>query len=289
MDFSQIITKPIEQMLIGDVAVSGQYSMPYMKGSELCELSTRFGLTQTYEWGGGNLSRWAYMDGLLRHLNEEGRVGELLAFLFDINRFDQLRELGNLNEIHAKHNDIVAGAISYINKQLLLSGKELRKMNNKFVIATTGEDPIIDAPKVKIISMQYVRELPERIKDDMRNENFDSVITKSRTLIEEVIIHIIEKLTFERYKSNGDLNKIFQDASALLNMQQKKEWDKRLNSLLGGINKIVDAIAGMRNINSDAHGAGSNRLKINEREAKLIANSAMILAEYWLSVFEDRK
>lgn len=116
-----------------------------------------------------------------------------------------------------------------------------------------------------------------------------TVLTKSRTLLEEVLIFIIEKLTFERYKSSGDLVKIYQDATSLLNMRQKREWDQRVNELLGGLHKIVSAVSSMRNMNSDAHGAGSNRITIKKREALLVANSSMMLAEYWLSIFENKE
>ncbi len=96
-------------------------------------------------------------------------------------------------------------------------------------------------------------------------------------------------MTFERYKSNGDLVKIYQDATGLMNMRQKGDWDKRVNELLGGLHKLVRAISSMRNMNSDAHGAGSGRINIKEREALLVAHSSMMLAEYWLSVYEKRE
>lgn len=78
------------------------------------------------------------------------------------------------------------------------------------------------------------------------------------------MIYIIERLTKERYKSSGDLNKIYQDVTELLNMKQQKEWDKRVNSLLGGLHKIVDSISSMRNMNSDAHGVGAGRISIRK-------------------------
>ena len=82
--------------------------------------------------------------------------------------------------------------------------------------------------------------------------------------------------------------KIYQEATDLLNMRKKKEWYKRVNELLGGLHKMVGAISSMRNINSDAHGAGSARIEIKEREAILVAHSSMIMAEYWLSVLENK-
>lgn len=288
MDYALLINRDIIDILVGDTTVYGTYSMPYMKGPELCDLCTRFGLKKTYEWRGANPSRWVYMQDLLEYLNKQGRVGDLLSYLMDMGRFSILNSLGDIDKVKETHKAIVDGAIRSINTQLLIAKKELRIVNNKFVMVAIGDEISFDTPKVKIVTSQYIQELPSRIKDDLENKDYDSVITKSRTLLEEVLIYIIEKLTFERYHSNGDLVKIYQEATELLDMRQKKDWDKRVNELLGGLHKIVSAISSMRNINSDAHGVGSSRININKREALLAANTSMILAEYWLSVFENK-
>lgn len=289
MDFSLLINKEIINILIGDVKVFGDYTMPYMSGPDLCSLSTTFGLTITYKWGGVNASRWVYMQDLLNFLNKQDRIGELLSYLMEMSRFTELTKLRDINTVKDTHKAIIDGAIKNINSILLIARKELRIVHNNFVIVTIGKEVEFDTPKVKIVTSQYIQELPSRIKDDMENKDYDSVITKSRTLLEEVLIYIIEKTTFERYKSKGDLIKIYQDATELLNMRQKKEWDQRVNELLGGLHKILSAISSMRNINSDAHGAGTSRINIKKREALLASNSAVILAEYWLSVFENKE
>lgn len=289
MDFSLLINRRIIDILIGDVKVYGDYALPYMSGPDLCQLCTTFGLPKKYVWGGGNQSRWEYMQELLSKLHPEGRISDLLLYLFQLSRFDKLTSLADPQKVKDTYNAIIANSLKSINAQLLIAGKELRLVNNKFVMAEIGEEITFEAPKVKIINSQYIRELPERIKGDIDNKDYDSVITKSRTLLEEVLIYIIERRTFERYKSNGDLNKIYQDATELLNMRQRSEWDKRVNEMLGGLHKLVSAISSMRNMNSDAHGAGSGRISIKQREALLVANSAMIMSEYWLSVFENKE
>ena len=289
MDFSLLINRRIIDILIGDVKVYGDYALPYMSGPDLCQLCTTFGLPKKYVWAGGNQSRWEYMQELLSKLHPEGRISDLLLYLFQLSRFDKLTSLADPQKVKDTYNAIIANSLKSINAQLLIAGKELRLVNNKFVMAEIGEEITFEAPKVKIINSQYIRELPERIKGDIDNKDYDSVITKSRTLLEEVLIYIIERRTFERYKSNGDLNKIYQDATELLNMRQRSEWDKRVNEMLGGLHKLVSAISSMRNMNSDAHGAGSGRISIKQREALLVANSAMIMSEYWLSVFENKE
>ncbi len=290
MDFSLFINnKDIINILIGDVNVYEDYSLPYLSGPSLCNLSTQFGLSRSYGTGGGNPSRWVYMQDLLQFLNKQDRVGELLSYLLQMERFTQLSGLGDVEKVKTTYRDIVDGAIKAINCHLVIARKEIRIVRNQFVLVTIGEEVSFETPKVKVINSQYVKELPDRIKEDIENKDYDSVITKSRTLLEEVLIFIIEKMTFERYKSNGNLIKIYQDATELLNMRQRNDWDKRINELLGGLHKLVSAISSMRDMNSDAHGAGSSRINIKKREALLVAHSSMMLAEYWLSVNQRKE
>ena len=48
--------------------------------------------------------------------------------------------------------------------------------------------------------------------------------------------------------------------------------------------KLIEAIAEMRNKDSDAHGVGANRISIDEHHARLFVNSAMTMADFILSV-----
>ena len=203
--------------------------------------------------------------------------------------FEELTKLGEAQKVRDTYKAIVDGAIGNINANLMIAGKELRVINKTFVIANVGQEIKFEAPKLKVVTSQYINELPDRIKDDLENKNYDSVITKSRTLLEEVLIYIIEHLTFEKYKSKGDLVKIYQEATGLLNMGQNQKWDVRVNELLGGLHKLISAISSMRNMNSDAHGAGSARIEIKKREALLAAHSSMMISEYILSVFEKKE
>ena len=224
----------------------------------------------------------------MTYLEKQDRLFELFSRLFDRQYFKELSKLTSPELVTSTYNSIVDCAIKRINANLILAKKELRVHKGQFTLTDAGTEPVFIAPKVKVVDRQYIRELPERIKDDLEHKDYDSVITKSRTLLEEVLIFIIERLTKERYKSNGDLVKIYQETTDLLNMRQKGDWDKRVNELLGGMHKIVSAIASMRNLNSDAHGAGAGRINIREREALLAANSSMMLAEYWLAVYETK-
>lgn len=285
MDYSLIINRKIIDILIGDKKVYNGYSLPYLSGPDLCQLCTSFGLERSYEWGPGsqNKSRWEYMYDLLTYLNKHNRVPDLLLYLTQKGQIDKLIEL-NPDDREFTYSAIIDGVINAINAQLVLAKVELHYSNGKFFMASTETNAIIETSSLKEVNSQYIRDLPKRIKTEIENKDFDSVITKSRTFLEEVFISIIEEKTGKRYNSNGDLVKIYQEATSLLNMRQSKEWDKRVNELLGGLHKIISAVSSMRNLNSDAHGVGSARISIKKREALLVANSSMMVAEYLFSV-----
>ncbi|MCQ2076361.1 MAG: abortive infection family protein [Bacteroidaceae bacterium] len=286
MGFELLRNKEIIKILIGDVKVYQNYSMPYLSGPDLCALCTRFGLPKTYAWRGTNQSRWEYMSDLLKFLDNKNSSGVLLAYLFDLAHFECLKDKGSADEIRDLHSRIVTTAIGKINGILLFSGNELKIVNKQFVLCACGETPVMEAPKTKNVTYQYIQELPERIKNDLLNKDYDNVVTKARTLLEEVMIYIIEKRTKERYKSNGKIKEIYAECRSVLNMNRQEDWDIRVNDLINGINKIVDAIGDLRNMNSDAHGAGCKRINIREREARLVASSAVMVSEYLLSVYQ---
>lgn len=60
--------------------------------------------------------------------------------------------------------------------------------------------------------------------------------------------------------------------------------DKRVNTLLSGLEKIVSAIAEMRHVCSDSHGVGQRRIAISDYHALLAVNASTTMAEFVLSV-----
>ena len=226
------------------------------------------------------------MQNLLGFLDEKNKIPALLSYLFEFSRFEStLKFLNNTTQIKHYYEQIVNNAIAAINASLIFGQKELIFINKQFVITNVGESSLIETPKIKKITLSYVRDLPERIKTDLETHNYDSVVTKSRTLIEEVLIFIIEDHSKHCFNFNGDLPSLYKQCKQLLGMSQNSDWDKRINELLSGLEKIINAISSMRNSNSDAHGAGQKRINIKEREAILIKNASITFSEYVLSIY----
>lgn len=293
--FELLREKSILSILDGDVdfgtlEVNGtdsgiKISMPYLSGPTLCDISNKFGLPVTYGWNGGAQSRWAYLDDLLAHCIQNKRESDLLAFLFSKGQFvDKLR--GQTPEvIEYAYAQIVNAVIGQINGALYFGGNELVQVGKVFVIRKLGSTVSVAAPSVKTIDRSYITDLSDRAMKDVIDGNYDSAITKSRTLLEEVFCYVIEKKGEEPSES-GDIGKLYNQVKQLYNMHQSKDIDKRINGLLSGLEKILSAIAEMRNKGSDSHGVGVKRINIADHHARLFVNSAMTMADFVLAVSE---
>ena len=293
--FELLREKSILSILDGDVdfgmlEINGtdsgiKISMPYLSGPTLCEISNKFGLPVTYGWNGGAQSRWAYHDDLLAHCIQNKRESDLLAFLFSKGQFvDKLR--GQTPEvIEYAYAQIVNAVIDQINGALYFGGNELVQLGKEFVIRKLGSTISVAAPSVKTIDRSYITDLSDRALKDVIDGNYDSAVTKARTLLEEVFCYVIEKKG-EAPSESGDIGKLYNQVKQLYNMHQSKDMDKRINGLLSGLEKILSAIAEMRNKGSDSHGVGAKRINIADHHARLFVNSAMTMADFVLAVSE---
>ena len=252
------------------------YGMPYQTAGDLDIICRKFGITDPL---GG--SRWTYVETLLQFAIEHDRCEEVLSYFFSLEQFTNLQQIPDIEDIEKVHLQIVTAAIKKINEIIRLSRKELHLIDGHFYIVDVGTKPAIQAPHIDMITVAYIRGLRERCEQDFLAANFDSVLTKSRTLIEETLIHILEQNSIKPVE-NGKVGDLYNQVKQLRNMQQNSEYDKRVNGLLSGLEKIVQNIGDMRNINSDAHGVGSNRIRIREKEARLVMNSAISFCEYLL-------
>lgn len=145
----------------------------------------------------------------------------------------------------------------------------------------------VETPSVAGVNREYIVNISSRAMRDIDNGDYDSALTKARTLLEEVFCYVIER-TDEKPNDSGEINKLYGQVKQLYNMHQDKDLDKRINGLLSGLEKILTAIADMRNKGSDAHGVGAKRINISDHHARLFVNSAMTMADFILAVAEKK-
>ena len=164
------------------------------------------------------------------------------------------------------------------------------RIGNNFLIGERNKIVSLPTKKIKILDNEYIKTIHSQALKCISENDFDSVVTKSRTLLEEVFCYGIEQKDKEiEMKERGNINKLYKRIRELYNMNTEDNLDNRIKKLLSGLNTIVDAIAEIRNNNSDAHGIGKNRIKISKHHANLVLNSATTLAEFVLSVIENKK
>ena len=285
--------KDIIAILDGDVSF-GEYefndlskidiSLPNLSGPKICELSLQFGYPQTYS----TMSRWQYFDVLLDSCISDDRCSDLLEHIFSISQFTEKLKGHSSEEILKAHETIVTAVLNGINGLLFFGGNELARIGNQYVIKPLGSVVQISAPKVKTIDREYIKSISARALQDVEERNYDSSITKSRTLLEETFCYVIE-LKNEATSHSGDVAKLYKQVRTLYNMHTDANTDRRINTLLSGLNSIVSSIAEMRNKDSDAHGVGVNRIRIDEHHARLFINSAMTMADFIISVQQKQK
>ena len=148
-------------------------AMPYLSGSDLCALSTLFGLPVTYSWNGGALSRWQYLDNLIEHCIEKKKCSCLLAHMFSLNQFSKVLNGHGANEINEAHKTIVTKIIEQINGLLFFCGNELIIVGSNYVIHPRGSKIEIVAPTIKTIDREYIKSISSRAMRDIEQNDFD--------------------------------------------------------------------------------------------------------------------
>jgi len=284
-----LVKREILDILIGDTSVgefkpSMELRMPYLTGSDICGISQMFGLNAYYIRGGGNQSRWCYMLDLLSYCISTDKIEKLFLYLFSKKQFFYDNSKFSKNEFDEYHSKVVSSSIEIINQFLVFSGKKLVSIDGHFKIMDVCENVSIVSNIVKNIDRDYISKLSHRAMNDVENGQYDSAITKARTLVEEVFCYVIEKKEVTPI-DNGNIEKLYTQVKNLYRMHQSNEVDTRINHLLKGLQNILVSIAQMRNQAGDAHGVGGKRINILEHHARLYVNSAMTMADFILSVY----
>lgn len=288
-----LCTDKIIRILIGDNAdcqsEGYRLGLPYLRGQDICSLATRFGFPIVYKEDElGCSSRCEMFKAFLLNIIKREMVSNVLAYMFSMTQFDYLTELGDRNTIQEAYDKAKKWALDAINANLFLGKHELKVVNEKFYLVEFQKDIQIEAPVFNIVNMEYIHSLRTRCTEDLSNGNYDSVITKSRTLMEEIFLYVLENEKVN-VKMNGDLTQYYGKIKEKYGLNQSSDIDNRINSLFSGLERIVRAIAELRNKTSDSHGAGQKRYAIREHEARLVMNSSITICEYILSIYKNNQ
>lgn len=286
--YLKLCDKNILQILDGDKEVE-QYEcegqklslgLPSLSGPDICKLAKQFGITIQY----GSFSRWQYMDMLIKESIKHNKISEVLAYLLSKPHILKIwggyprKTMENIcKRIHDK-------TIDCINGELFAWDLELYEQQGQYLIRLTKN--LNNLLKTHThIDNDYINERMSKAYACIENSDYDSAVTKARTIVEEAFIWGIAKQNQEPLK-NGDIGYLYNQFKSLYHMHQDKNTDKRINDLLSGLNKIVTSISEMRNNASDSHGLGTRRIPIAAHHTKLVVDAAVLLADFVQSVVE---
>lgn len=297
--FRLLKTKKIIAILNGDEVLgkiedkqdlrtySMELRLPYLSGRNICDVATEFGKYIDYD----GRSRWEYMYELIEHGIQSKNIATIVAYFFSETNFTEhgreYNKLNNNRERTEYYNRVINEAILKINKLLSFSREELVLGKNSVYMKSVGNGVDLSMDSIDGMGQNYIKEISVKIDKNLESGDYDSVLTQSRTLLEEVFIYALEKRGVEA-NTHGNIRNLYKLVKQNYSMDQSKFEDVRVKEILSGLEKIIVAISEFRNNNGDAHGRGSKRNTIKEHHARLVANSAKSLGEFMISVINNR-
>ena len=96
-------------------------------------------------------------------------------------------------DVDKAYQTFVSTIIDKINGILYFGDNELINLGGTYVIRKIGTRVDIVSPNIKFIDREYIKDISSRAMRDIEKDEFDSAITKARTLLEEVFCYVIEK------------------------------------------------------------------------------------------------
>ena len=122
------------------------------------------------------------------HCINENRFSDLLSYLFSKEQFSKIFHGRGADEIESAYTHITNEIIQKINGILYFGGNELTVIGTQFIVKPIGSKVTVQAPQIKSIDREYIKSISHRAMQDVEQQNYDSAITKSRTLLEENIL-----------------------------------------------------------------------------------------------------
>jgi hypothetical protein len=142
----------------------------------------------------------------------------------------------------------------------------------------------IQVEEVDIISDEYLQEQIDKCITKINNDDYNGAITNARTMIEELLLTIEERITGIRPKNEGDLLKIYKSVRKLLKLESTDDKiDNSLNQIIIGFNNIISGLSGMSNNSGDRHACEYRPCK---QHALLVVNSCLTISKFLISSYQ---
>lgn len=143
---------------------------------------------------------------------------------------------------------------------------------------------IIDEEIEDKASSDFINQQITKCKSKMNSGDYDGAITNARTLLEEILLSIEEKVIGLRQDYEGNLPQLYKRVSKQINMYpDDSKIDNTLNEILRGFVSIVNGFAGISNNIGDRHATIKHP---GHHHAKLAVNSSFVLSDFLLESYQ---
>ena len=133
--------------------------------------------------------------------------------------------------------DAINLIVEYINTILQFTDVELIFNRNRIHIRSKSTSPDIDW--IEEIDIATIKQMIENARTDLDEGNYDSVVTKSRTILEEVLLYVLNaSSTPEQY--GGNIGKMVEDLKKKLDAN---DAPKPIQEVITHIDGLVNNIA----------------------------------------------
>jgi hypothetical protein len=268
----------LQKIITGNTVDSiGKALSPYRSGPDLVAFFNEFGANESYSFGGGFPSRWAYVEEHLSKLNDTDRLPSVLEAAAD--------------PAHYLGTDFpVSAAVEHLNQYLAFDDLELVAAGKKYRLRNRGEPLVAVETKLapeQHASHEFIGEQIEKCDRKLRDEDYDGAITNARSALEAVLTDIESRLDPAPPAYDGDLAKLYKRVQKHLNLDpDRPDIGDSLRQLLRGLVNIVGGLAPLRNKMGDAH---ARSYKPARHHAKLAVNSAKTFLDFVYDTFEYQK
>lgn len=130
----------------------------------------------------------------------------------------------------------------------------------------------------------FILQQISKCKNKMNTKDYDGAITNARTLVEEILLSTEERIQGVRQTYDGNLPSLYKRVAKQINMfPSDNNLENSFNEILRGFISIINGISGLSNRIADRH---ATHIHPQKHHAKIVVNSSMILAEFFLESFE---
>jgi len=238
--------------------------LPYKSGPKLVDFFVDFGADDQYEEGFP--IRWKYTEEKVRQFNNSETLKQILENSVDPRDFMD----GGID---------AEATINNINEYLKFDGFELKKVGEYYKIHDS-KGLLVKTEKVNELNHDFIKEQIDKCNSKIESGDFNGAITNARSLVEAVMIEIIEKHEGKEIKNDGKLDNLYKQVKRILNLTiDPKILPPTVIQILSGLDSITSGLAGLSNNSGDRH---ANKFQTKKHHARLAVNSTMSLIDFLL-------